>query len=146
MPSGRCTMATRPYSWIDADGVAALHGFIDRHLAPGGLLYLSYNAMPGWARDLPLQHMLRKLAQRETGSSDQRVVAAGAVIQSLFTAGAAALRYSPAAQAWGQGARPAYLAHENLAAGWRALWVDEAHTRHNCAARRARGDLDRGTI
>jgi hypothetical protein len=34
---------------------AALRAFIDRHLKAGGLAYISYNAMPGRAADLPLQ-------------------------------------------------------------------------------------------
>jgi SAM-dependent methyltransferase len=36
------------YAWIDGPAAEAFRAFIDRHLAPGGLVYVSYNAMPGW--------------------------------------------------------------------------------------------------
>lgn len=112
------------YSWIDEAGVEALYRFVDRHLAPGGLLYLSYNAMPGWAADLPFQHLLRALSVREAGTSDQRVLAACAVVQKLLDSGARGLRHSLVAREW-QGQRPSYLAHEYLASGWRASWVED---------------------
>ncbi|HWZ68717.1 MAG TPA: class I SAM-dependent methyltransferase, partial [Stellaceae bacterium] len=41
------------YTWIGPEAQCAVRRFIDRRLKPGGLVYLSYNAMPGWARDLP---------------------------------------------------------------------------------------------
>src|SRR5262245_17240386 len=43
------------YSWVDEATQAAMRRFIDRHLKPGGLVYISYNAMPGRAPDLPFQ-------------------------------------------------------------------------------------------
>src|SRR5690349_15351480 len=50
------------YSWIDRNGQRALRDFIDRRLKPGGLVYLGYNAMPGWGRDLAFQRLVRELA------------------------------------------------------------------------------------
>jgi SAM-dependent methyltransferase len=41
------------YSWVDKQAQNALLQFIDRHLNPGGLVYVSYNAIPGRAADLP---------------------------------------------------------------------------------------------
>src|SRR5580704_12829447 len=39
------------YTWVDRPTRAALREFIDRRLKPGGLAYISYNAMPGWLGD-----------------------------------------------------------------------------------------------
>ena len=50
------------YSWVDPPARAALRRFIDGHLKSGGLVYVSYNAMPGWTGDLPFQHLVRELA------------------------------------------------------------------------------------
>ena len=36
--------------------------FIDRRLKPGGLIYVSYNAMPGWTADAPFQYLVREIA------------------------------------------------------------------------------------
>ena len=41
------------YSWVDEQTRSALRRFIDRHLRPGGLAYVSYYALPGRAADLP---------------------------------------------------------------------------------------------
>ena len=41
------------YTYLDAQGRDDLLRTIDRHLKPGGLVYLSYYAMPGRAADLP---------------------------------------------------------------------------------------------
>lgn len=116
------------YSWIDAGALADFHRFIDRHLAPGGLVYVSYNAMPGWAADAPVQHLIRSLAAAEPGPSDARVLAAATAVQSFLGAGAAALQASSVARGWrdGHARRPAaYLAHEFLAPAWHACYVTE---------------------
>jgi SAM-dependent methyltransferase len=36
------------YSWVDADNRRHIADFINRYLKPGGIVYLNYNAMPGW--------------------------------------------------------------------------------------------------
>jgi SAM-dependent methyltransferase len=51
------------YSWISPQARAAMRSFIDCHLKPGGLVYLSYNAMPGRAADLPFQRLVRAIGE-----------------------------------------------------------------------------------
>lgn len=46
------------YSWIDPEARNNVREFIAAHLKPGGLVYVSYNAMPGWAALLPLREMV----------------------------------------------------------------------------------------
>jgi SAM-dependent methyltransferase len=116
------------YSWIDATAASALRRFIARHLAPGGLVYLSYNAMPGWATDAPFQHLAYTLAKDTPGDSNARFAAAAKTIHGLTTAGAPALQASPVAADWevySQSHERAYFAHEYLAPSWRALYVDQ---------------------
>ena len=57
------------YSWVNAESKAALRAFIDRHLKPGGLVYISYNAIPGRATDLPFQRLMRALGSTFSGES-----------------------------------------------------------------------------
>src|SRR5215471_18473806 len=67
------------YSWVDATSQRALRKFFDRRLKPGGLVYVSYNAMPGWTRDLPFQRVLRELAASFPGDSSARLAAAAEI-------------------------------------------------------------------
>ena len=116
------------YSWVDAAGQAALRGFIDRHLKPGGLVYISYNAMPGWARDLPFQHLVRELGTTLPGDAAAGFAAAAAIARALADAGAPALLPSATLadlKARPQDYAPAYLVHEFMHAGWRPLYVTE---------------------
>jgi SAM-dependent methyltransferase len=48
------------WSWISEENRAVILEFIRRKLKVGGVLYISYNTMPGWAVVAPLQHLLLK--------------------------------------------------------------------------------------
>ena len=116
------------YAWIDEPAAASLRRFIDWHLAPGGLVYVSYNAMPGWASDGPFQHLLYALAEGGSGDSIARLADAASVAETLRQAGAAALAASPTAVGFSEerANRPkAYFAHEYLCPAWRPRYVDE---------------------
>jgi SAM-dependent methyltransferase len=129
LPAFDYIVAHGVYSWVGPAARTALVAFIDQHLKPGGLVYLSYNAMPGWAADLPLQRLLLELASAASGDSNARFAEAAAVTQRMTNAGASALRASPLAN--GKLAKrltmiPApYFAHEFLPAGWEALYVTD---------------------
>jgi SAM-dependent methyltransferase len=117
------------YSWIDDASREALRAFIDRHLAPGGLVYLSYNALPGWAADATFQHLLRALAEDAHGDTLERFARSADTVQGLVGAGGGgALSRTVAGQHWSSYISrhdPAYLPHEYLVPGWRAFYVDE---------------------
>jgi len=46
------------WSWISADNRRAIIDFLYARLKPGGVVYISYNAMPGWAAAAPLRQLL----------------------------------------------------------------------------------------
>lgn len=50
------------YSWISPENRRFIVQFIRRKLKPGGLVYISYNTMPGWAPIMPLRHLLAEHA------------------------------------------------------------------------------------
>lgn len=116
------------FTWVDEEAQRALLWFIDRRLKPGGLVYLGYNAMPGWTRDLPFQRLVRQIGLTFPGDSATRIAAAIDVARSLaelrvpalsasFTIGE--LKDRP------QDYLPAYLVHEFLPAAWQPLYVTE---------------------
>jgi SAM-dependent methyltransferase len=109
------------HSWVDAATRQVLRELVDRLLVPGGLLYVSYNALPGWSAELSLRRLLVELAAGEAGTAAQRAAIAAARIASLRRAG---LRYftanpgaASAADAYARGDGE-YLAHEFMNDAW----------------------------
>jgi SAM-dependent methyltransferase len=46
------------FSWISPENRHTIVEFIRRKLKPGGIVYISYNTMPGWASMMPLRRLL----------------------------------------------------------------------------------------
>jgi SAM-dependent methyltransferase len=99
-----------------------------RHLADGGLLLVSYNAMPGWAHLQPIRGILRQYAALRSGDSLERVRDAARYLTYLRDRQARYFVDNPAAAAsvdalLGQDVR--YLAHEYLNEHWTPLYFNE---------------------
>ena len=60
------------YSWVAPEVREQILRFLDRKVKPGGVVYISYNSLPGWTQSQPIQHLIYELADRETGSSTER--------------------------------------------------------------------------
>jgi SAM-dependent methyltransferase len=119
------------YSWIDRGSRRFLRQFIDRRLKPGGLVYLSYNALPGWARDLPFQRLVNEVGRKFPGDNAARFAAGAAIARALADAGVPALTESFILKELNERPEdysPAYLVHEFMPAGWQPLWVTEVRT------------------
>jgi SAM-dependent methyltransferase len=116
------------YTWIDAAAQADLLRFVDRHLKPGGLLYLSYDSLPGWAGDMPLQHLLRVLTEHAQGDSVARLDGADKIITVLQSLGADVLRLGAMGREWEELRRklpPSYFVHQFLPPAWKPLYLTE---------------------
>jgi SAM-dependent methyltransferase len=116
------------YTWIGPEVQCALRLFIDRRLKPGGLVYLSYNAMPGWARDLPFQGLLREFGRTLPGDNSGRLAAAAELACTLAGDGVASLAASFIVKELRERPEdyaPAYLVHEFMPAAWQPLYVTE---------------------
>ena len=116
------------YTWIGPEVQYALRRFIDRRLKPGGLVYLSYNAMPGWARDLALRGLLREFGRTLPGDNSRRLAAAAELARTLAGGGVASLAASyivKELQERPEDYPPAYLVHEFMPPAWQPLYVTE---------------------
>jgi SAM-dependent methyltransferase len=116
------------YTWIGPESQQALRRFIDRRLKPGGLVYLGYNAMPGWARDLPFQRLLRELCERSPGDSASRLAAALVIVREIADAGVRPFADSfivSELKSRPQDYALPYLVHEFMPAAWQPLYVTE---------------------
>jgi SAM-dependent methyltransferase len=116
------------YSWVSEQTKQELRRFIDRHLSPGGLVYISYNAMPGWTNEPAFQRAVHSLGETLPGDSVMRFSAAFEIVRTLAEAGAPALASSQMLQniAKNRSKYPAaYLAHEYMGSAWQPLWVTQ---------------------
>ena len=116
------------YAWVNAGVQADVRRFIDLQLKPGGLVYLSYNAFPGWATDLPLQHLLRTVSQEFSGDSKERVTSSLELVRAMLEDKVPSLVDSFVLKELSKRSKdysPLYLAHEYMQPNWRPLFVTE---------------------
>jgi SAM-dependent methyltransferase len=112
------------YSWVDAATRDVIRQLLSRLLAPGGLVYVSYNALPGWSHELPLRKLLVELAPRSGTAAERSERAAGAM-DALRAGGLRYFTANPGAGAAvdayvrGEGH---YLAHEFMNAAWEPFY------------------------
>lgn len=60
-------------SWISPENRATIVEFARRTLKPGGLVYVSYNALPGWAAAMPLRELMTLHAGADAGDTVSRI-------------------------------------------------------------------------
>jgi SAM-dependent methyltransferase len=116
------------YTWVAASVRADIHQFIRAKLLAGGVVYNSYNVLPGWATALPIQHLLMEVANRSSRDSLSTIKEGFALLNSLSEKGSSFITQSPGVKAridaMGQH-DPAYLVHEFLNKGWQPLFVTD---------------------
>lgn len=109
------------WSWVSPAVREHMAASIRRHLAPGGLLYISYNNLAGWASLLPVQKFMLEWARVHAGNSAERTQGAINFVRDLAKAEAAFFPANPAVAARLDATAnmdPKYLAHEYLNGNW----------------------------
>ena len=109
------------YSWVSREAQLQMIDFIRRRTKPGGLSYLGYNAMAGWAAILPLRGIMLRLLAEHPGPPEQAVPAIIAYLTKLKDAGGVYFANHPTAVARiGMMAQsdPRYFVHEYLNSTW----------------------------
>ncbi|MQP67420.1 hypothetical protein GE253_19010 [Niveispirillum sp. SYP-B3756] len=113
------------WSWVGPVARADVVRFIDARLKPGGLVYIGYNVLPGWAQYLPLRRLMLEQARREDGSLPARIAAALDLAGRLEGQGAEYFRINPTLSprlAQLQGRPAQYLAHEYFNESWEPVY------------------------
>lgn len=77
------------YTWVTEVNRRHIVNFICRYLKPGGAVYISYNALPGWTSILPLQRLLVEFGDAFPNRSDVQIGHATEFVQQLAASGAA---------------------------------------------------------
>jgi SAM-dependent methyltransferase len=114
------------WTWISEENSRIVVDIIRRRLKVGGLVYISYNCLPGWAPAIPLRHLMKLhagLAAEATGilgKLDGAVEFARQVVDS----GALYFRANPAVEQRLKSLAAQnrnYLAHEYFTDDWRLI-------------------------
>ena len=116
------------WSWIDGDGRGRILEFVDRHLRPGGLMYVSYNTLPGLAPALPLRELMLIGHDQTEGALGLKVDAGVKFAEKVRSAGAAYFAVNPRAAQTLDHILPKSrnaLAHEYFNADWWAFYQRE---------------------
>ena len=115
------------WSWISEANARTIVDFIGRRLRVAGVVYVSYNALPGAAAMAPLRRLLAAHAEAAGGPIGERIDAAfdfaGRVLEATprYAARPEALERVAALRSRGHG----YLAHEYFNRDWRPMDVAE---------------------
>ncbi len=113
------------YSWVSLDNRRFILEFIDRYLKPGGIVYVSYNCLPGWSGLAPLQRLFCEYASRHPGATHVQMKEGFEFVKGLASAKAQYLTQNPSVSAQLNemaSANPSYLAHEYLSEHWAAMY------------------------
>ena len=115
-------------SWVSPKVREDILAVARERLAPGGLLLVSYNAMPGWAHLQPIRGILKQYAALRQGDSLQRVRDALAYLVFIRDKKARYFEANPKASAYVDGLLKQdirYLAHEYLNENWTSFYFAE---------------------
>jgi predicted O-methyltransferase YrrM len=116
------------YSWVSAEVRNDIVEIAKKRLAKGGLLLVSYNAMPGWAALQPIRAILQQYALRRSGDSIQRITEALKYLKYIRDNKAQYFEDNPMVcekVALFVQQNPRYLAHEYLNQHWDTFYFYE---------------------
>jgi SAM-dependent methyltransferase len=83
------------WSWISGANRRAIIDFINARLKPGGVVYISYNALPGWAAHAPLRQLLVERLRGKTDATPEAINEAVAFAARVRETGAAYFAANP---------------------------------------------------
>ncbi len=111
-------------SWISPANRRNLMSVIAGRLKPGGLVYLGYNVTTGWTAMVPVQALMRMVANASPERTDLAVPGVLDFIDRLKQAGALFFQANPSLESRLQDIRKQdarYIAHEYLNQDWHPL-------------------------
>lgn len=147
LPDFDCISLHGIWSWISDENRQIIVDFIKRKLKVGGLLYISYNTLPGWAAFAPMRHLMTQHAEiigSEGSGIVNRIDGAMDFAEKLLATNPQYSRANPLVadrlkQLSGQNRH--YLAHEYFNRDWlpmhfasMANWLESAKVSYACSA------------
>ena len=115
-------------SWVGPDARKDLAAILARRLKPGGVVFASYNLLPGWAALAPIRQLLYRHVAAGYGAMEERIERALSFATRLSTLDCGYFARLPGAESHlaGLARKPvSYLAHEYLNRDWAPLYHAE---------------------
>jgi SAM-dependent methyltransferase len=128
LPSFDIIMLHGIYSWIQEEHRREIVEFIRRKLKPGGLVYISYNALPGWSVAAPMRQLMYMHGKTQGGTTASKLDPALEFVGKMIEVGAGYFRVNQALKDRFDKLKPQnrnYLAHEYLNEAWTLLYHSE---------------------
>ncbi|MBO9547735.1 class I SAM-dependent methyltransferase [Caulobacter sp.] len=128
------------WSWVSDETRGQIVAFLRRKLKPGGIVYITYNTMPGWAVAAPLRHLMKRhvdLMGVPARGPQANLGAALSDMQRFFALDPAYSRIVPGVVDRLNGLLSqdrTYLVHEYLGGHWQPMWFAELE-QHLAAAK-----------
>lgn len=135
------------WTWISDENRAVIVDFVRRKLKVGGVLYVSYNTLPGWASGAPLRHLMAEHAHVMGAPGEgivKRINGSLAFTEKLLALNTGYLRAVPSAMERFNKLKDQnrnYLAHEYFNRDWHpmyfakmAQWLASAKVTYACSA------------
>lgn len=127
------------WSWISEENRMHIVDFIKRKLKVGGVLYISYNTLPGWSANAPLRHLMSQIDKTQSFSNQNRDQAVRQIVEQagqFLSVSHALSNANPtlvhrAKDLLDYNAR--YLAHEYLNQDWQPMYYSEVENYLNQA-------------
>jgi len=119
------------WSWISDENRALIVDFLRRKLRVGGVVYVSYNTLPGWAAAMPMRELFVQHARHMSPpalDSVSKVEAALEHVAKLFATKPGYLALNPQIETRFEalkGMDRRYLAHEYFNQDWRPMYFTE---------------------
>lgn len=113
------------YSWINAEHRQHILDFIRARLKSGGIVYVSYNTMPGWASFMPVRELLISYADAQAGPLQDQIGRSVAFLSRLHELDISYFNNNPYAKSLFKSLSScpsSYLAHELFNRDWKLFY------------------------
>jgi len=135
------------WSWISDDNRRLIVDFVRRKLNVGGVLYISYNTLPGWAAFAPMRHLMTEHADIIGAAGHGTISRVGGALDFAERLLATNPLFSRANPLVGEriktikGQNRHYVAHEYFNRDWHPMhfatmsqWLEPAKLEYACSA------------
>ena len=116
------------YSWITPNNRMAIVEFIRQKIKVGGMVYISYNTLPGWAAARPMQALMLRYGRNSAEPILNRIEKALDFTEKMSEAKATYFTQNPILKPRLEKLKEQnryYLAHEYFNEEWNAFYFDE---------------------